>query len=128
MQDVKPFSYFERILAWRYLSSRGKESALSTIALLSFFGIILGVAVLILTMSVMNGFREEIVSRILGAKGHIILSAKKQTSFAPDPALLGGLAKVDDVKSVVPTVSQKVLAQDTASVLPPIAMRPSGTY
>ena len=68
-----PFSYFERLVAWRYLRSRRKETAVSVIASISFVGIMLGVATLIVVMAVMNGFRAELMSRILGINGHVIL-------------------------------------------------------
>ncbi len=65
------FSAFERMVAFRYLRARRKEGFISVIAGFSFLGIGLGVATLIIVMSVMNGFREELLSRILGLNGHI---------------------------------------------------------
>ncbi len=69
----RPFSTFERLVAWRYLRSRRKEAFISVIAGFSFIGIMLGVATLIIVMAVMNGFRTELISRILGINGHIIV-------------------------------------------------------
>src|SRR5699024_8542016 len=68
-----PFSYFERLVAWRYLRSRRKETVISVIALISFIGIMLGVATLIVVMAVMNGFRAELMVRILGVNGHLVV-------------------------------------------------------
>ncbi len=68
-----PFSAFERMVAWRYLRSRRKEAFISVIAGFSFIGIMLGVATLIIVMAVMNGFRTELISRILGINGHMIV-------------------------------------------------------
>jgi lipoprotein-releasing system permease protein len=68
------FSPFERMVAWRYLRSRRKETVISVIASISFFGIMLGVATLIIVMAVMNGFRAELLTRILGINGHLIMS------------------------------------------------------
>jgi lipoprotein-releasing system permease protein len=68
-----PFSGFERMVAWRYLRSRRKEAFISVIAGFSFVGIMLGVATLIIVMAVMNGFRTELISRILGINGHMII-------------------------------------------------------
>jgi lipoprotein-releasing system permease protein len=65
------FSPFERMVAWRYLGSKKAEGFVSVIAAFSFMGIMLGVATLIIVMSVMNGFREELFSRILGLNGHM---------------------------------------------------------
>src|SRR5690606_6723293 len=56
-----PFSVFERMVAWRYLRSRRKEAFISVIAGISFAGIMLGVATLIIVMAVMNGFRAELM-------------------------------------------------------------------
>ncbi|MEX1108839.1 MAG: lipoprotein-releasing system transmembrane subunit LolC, partial [Dongiaceae bacterium] len=69
------FSAFERIVAMRYLRPRRKEGFVSVIAGFSFLGIALGVATLIIVMSVMNGFREELMSRILGLNGHLTVSS-----------------------------------------------------
>lgn len=65
------FSPFERMVAWRYLRSRKAEGFVSVIAGFSFAGIMLGVATLIIVMSVMNGFRAELFDRILGLNGHM---------------------------------------------------------
>jgi len=71
--SARPFSAFERIVAWRYLRARRKEAFISVIAGFSFVGIMLGVATLIIVMAVMNGFRTELISRILGINGHMIV-------------------------------------------------------
>lgn len=65
------FSPFERMVAGRYLRGRGRESFISVIAWFSLIGIALGVATLIVVMSVMNGFREQLLDRILGLNGHL---------------------------------------------------------
>lgn len=65
------FSLFERMVAWRYLRSKKAEGFVSVIAGFSFAGIMLGVATLIIVMAVMNGFRQELFSRILGINGHM---------------------------------------------------------
>lgn len=65
------FSPFERLVAWRYLRSKKAEGFVSVTAGFSFVGIMLGVATLIIVMSVMNGFRQELFSRILGLNGHV---------------------------------------------------------
>ncbi len=68
------FSPFEWMLAGRYLRSRRKEAFVSVIAGFSFLGIMLGVATLIVVMAVMNGFRTELLDRILGLNGHLIVN------------------------------------------------------
>ena len=65
------FNSFERMVAFRYLRARRAEGFVSVIAIFSLLGIALGVATLIIVMSVMNGFRAELVGRILGLNGHL---------------------------------------------------------
>ena len=62
---------FERMVSGRYLRSRGRENFISVVAWFSLIGIALGVATLIIVMSVMNGFREQLLNRILGVNGHL---------------------------------------------------------
>jgi len=71
--STSPFSAFEWMIAGRYLRSRRKETFISIIAGFSFIGIMLGVATLIIVMAVMNGFRAELLDRILGVNGHMIV-------------------------------------------------------
>ena len=66
-------SKIERIIAFRYLKPKKKEGFLNIISIFSFIGISLGVAVLIIVMSVMNGFRTELVNKILGFNAHVII-------------------------------------------------------
>ena len=73
-RDTLPFSAYEWMLAWRYLRARREEGFISVIAGFSFTGIMLGVATLIIVMAVMNGFRNELFSKILGLNGHIIVN------------------------------------------------------
>ena len=63
----------ERLIAFRYLRPKKKEGFLKVISIFSFFGIALGVAILIIVMSVMNGFRTELINKILGFNPHIIV-------------------------------------------------------
>src|SRR5215208_4579906 len=65
------FNPFERMVAFRYLRARRAEGFVSVIAIFSLLGIALGVATLIIVMSVMNGFRADLVNRILGLNGHL---------------------------------------------------------
>src|SRR5213083_1934771 len=65
-----PFAPFEWLLSGRYLRARRKEGFISVIAGFSFLGILLGVATLIIVMAVMNGFRKELLDKILGLNGH----------------------------------------------------------
>jgi len=104
-----PFSLFERMVAWRYLRSRRKETVISVIASISFIGIMLGVATLIIVMAVMNGFRTELLTRILGINGHIILQPIERPldDYAEVARRIAG---VPGVKYVIPLVEGQVLA------------------
>ena len=62
---------FQRMVAWRYLRARRSEGFISVIAGFSMVGIALGVGTLIVVMAVMNGFRQELVERVLGLNGHL---------------------------------------------------------
>ena len=66
-------SKIERVIAFRYLKPKKKEGFLKVISIFSFTGITLGVAILIIVMSVMNGFRTELIDKILGFNPHIIV-------------------------------------------------------
>ena len=68
-----PFAPFEWMLSLRYLRARRREGFISVIAGFSFLGIMLGVATLIIVMAVMNGFRQELLDKILGLNGHLLI-------------------------------------------------------
>jgi lipoprotein-releasing system permease protein len=70
---TRPFAAFEWMLSLRYLRARRKEGFISVIAGFSFLGIMLGVATLIIVMAVMNGFRKELLDKILGLNGHLLI-------------------------------------------------------
>jgi lipoprotein-releasing system permease protein len=70
---TRPFAPFEWMLSLRYLRSRRREGFISVIAGFSFLGIMLGVATLIIVMAVMNGFRKELLDKILGLNGHLLV-------------------------------------------------------
>lgn len=102
------FSPFERMMAWRYLRARKAEGFVSVIAGFSFLGIMLGVATLIIVMSVMNGFRAELVDRILGLNGH--LNVYSQTGPLENyMSIVNRLETIDGVEGVRPMVEGQVL-------------------
>ena len=70
-------SKLENKIALRYLRTRKKDGFLNVISTFSFIGISLGVAVLIIVMSVMNGFRSELINKIVGFNSHIIVHSWK---------------------------------------------------
>src|SRR6202161_789438 len=70
------FTPFEWMIAARYLRAKRQESFISVISLFSLIGIALGVATLIIVMSVMNGFRVELLKSILGLSGHVTIQSQ----------------------------------------------------
>ena len=104
-----PFSAFERMVAWRYLRSRRKDTVISAISLISFLGIMLGVATLIIVMAVMNGFRAELLTRILGVNGHLIVQPIDR-AFDDYVEVAGRIEGVPGVRYAIPLVEGQVLA------------------
>ena len=86
-------SKIERIIAFRYLKPKKKEGFLRVISIFSFTGIALGVAILIIVMSVMNGFRTELINKILGFNPHIIVKPYEKRINKSDVNKLGALKK-----------------------------------
>jgi lipoprotein-releasing system permease protein len=101
-------SSFERMVAWRYLRSKKAEGFVSVIAGFSFTGIMLGVATLIIVMSVMNGFRQELFSRILGLNGHMNAYSLSGPLYNYEP-LASDIQFVDGVASVTPIIESQGL-------------------
>src|SRR5271155_5045036 len=106
---TRPFSAFEWMLSLRYLRARRKEGFISVIAGFSFLGITLGVATLIIVMAVMNGFRQELLSKILGLNGHL-LTQPLESPLTDFEAVAGRVAKVDGVYLAAPIVEGQALA------------------
>lgn len=102
------FSPFERMMAGRYLRARKAEGFVSVIAGFSFLGIMLGVATLIIVMSVMNGFREELVGRILGLNGHLNVYGQNGPIYNY-MAMVDKIENTAGVSSVRPMIEGQVL-------------------
>ncbi|ACD72309.1 hypothetical protein P053_02507 [Brucella abortus 01-4165] len=105
-----PFSAFERMIAWRYLRARRRETFISVIAGFSFTGIMLGVATLIIVMAVMNGFRAELLTRILGINGHLIMQPidRPLDDYAD---LIKRVDAIPGIKFAIPVVEGQALVQ-----------------
>ncbi|PRD41958.1 lipoprotein-releasing system transmembrane subunit LolC [Phyllobacterium phragmitis] len=112
-QGSGPFSAFERMIAWRYLRSRRRDSFISVIAGFSFTGIMLGVATLIIVMAVMNGFRAELLTRILGINGHIIMQPTERP-FDDYADLIKRIDAIPGVSYAIPVVEGQALVQGNA--------------
>jgi lipoprotein-releasing system permease protein len=103
------FSAFERMVAMRYLRSRRQEGFISVIAWFSLLGIALGVATLIIVMSVMNGFRHELMGRILGLNGHIGVYALAGGPLNDFEQVAAAVARVPGVRAVAPMIEGQAL-------------------
>ncbi|MEM8751102.1 MAG: lipoprotein-releasing ABC transporter permease subunit [Pseudomonadota bacterium] len=97
------------MLARRYLGSRRKETFISVISIISFIGVMLGVMTLIIVMAVMNGFRTELLDRILGINGHLIVQPI-HSSFTDYDAVAKRLEGVNGVTLALPLIEGEVLA------------------
>ena len=103
------FTPLERLLAFRYLRSRRSEGFISVIAWFSFAGITLGVATLIIVMSVMNGFRSELVKRILGLNGHLGITSVEGIHISNYESLTVTIAENPDIIAAIPQIESQVL-------------------
>ena len=104
----RAFSALEWQIAGRYLRARRRDSFISVIAGISFLGIMLGVATLIVVMAVMTGFRADLLERILGVNGHATIRAY-ETAYKDRDALMARLEQVDGVVLVTPLLDGQAM-------------------
>ena len=103
------FSAVERLVAFRYLRAKRQEGFISVVAWFSFLGIMLGVATLIIVMSVMNGFRAELLDRIIGLNGHVtVTNLERRIGDYDDVAVR--LENRGDVLYATPMIEGQVMA------------------
>src|ERR1700753_2081378 len=115
-RGTHPFAPWEWIVAFRYLRPKRADGYISIISILSLIGIALGVAALIIVMAVMNGFRHELLSRILGLNGHIIV----QGYAGPLPnydQLAARVRNVPGVVRVAPIIDGQVMGSANGTTL-----------
>jgi lipoprotein-releasing system permease protein len=103
----RPFGPFERMLALRYIGAKREHGGLAFISVVSVIGITLGVWALILTMSIMNGFRLELISKIIGFEPHVFVI----TNGLPKPQVD---ALIDEVRQRPGVVSVEPMTEGTA--------------
>ncbi|MDI1345726.1 MAG: lipoprotein-releasing ABC transporter permease subunit [Pseudolabrys sp.] len=106
---TRPFSPFEWMLSLRYLRARRKEGFISVIAGFSFLGIVLGVATLIIVMAVMNGFRGELLDKILGLNGHLLIQPLEKP-LTDWEEVAARISAVKGVRLAAPIVEGQALA------------------
>ncbi len=114
--DTKPFAPFEWLLASRYLRARRKEGFVSVIAAVSFLGIMLGVATLIIVMAVMNGFRKDLFAKILGLNGHVVVY-KVGAPFTDYADVTKAVSRADGVVRAIPLIEGQVMVSSAVQAL-----------
>ena len=102
------FNRFEWQIAGRYIRSRRREGVISLIAWASFLGIMIGVATLIIVMAVMNGFRADLLERILGVGGHAVVRPYGG-AFQSQKEVVDRLVQLDGVQRVTPVLEAQVM-------------------
>ncbi|MHC2085906.1 lipoprotein-releasing ABC transporter permease subunit [Methylobacterium sp. CM6244] len=107
--STPPFAAFEWIIAGRYMRARRRGGGVSVVAFFSVLGIALGVATLIIVLSVMNGFRTELLSKIVGINGHVFVTPIDKL-FTDYVDLSERLSKVAGVRSAIPLVEGQAFA------------------
>jgi lipoprotein-releasing system permease protein len=107
---ARPFSAWERTLAIRYLLTKRSHGGVALISVISFTAIALAVAALIITMSIMNGFRSELTGKILGFNGHAYVVGGA-TDTAGRAAMVARLRAVPGVIQALPVVESQALVQ-----------------
>jgi len=109
VQATRPFAAFEWMVAFRYLRARNAQKSISVIAGFSFLGIMLGVAALIVVMSVMNGFRHDLMEKMIGLNGHMFLQGV-ETPLTDYEAVVERVSKVPGVTLALPLVEGQAFA------------------
>jgi len=107
--QTRPFAPFEWMVSVRYLRARRKEGFISVIAGFSFLGIMLGVATLIIVMAVMNGFRKELLGKIVGLNGHILVQPL-ETPLTDWEQVSDRISQIPGILVAAPLVEGQALA------------------
>jgi len=110
VKKTRYFAAYEWMVALRYMWPRRRQGFTSLISVISFIGILIGVWALIVVMSVMNGFRAELLIRILGINGHLVMQPL-DTSFTDYQDLVARLEREEGVRFVLPAIEGQALVQ-----------------
>ena len=103
-------SKIERTVAYRYIKPKKKEGFLKVISIFSFLGIMLGVATLIIVMSVMNGFRTELINKIVNINGHILIYPTQQEGIKDFESIESKINNFEFVEKSIPMIEAQILA------------------
>ena len=110
LRPAAPFSAWERSLAVRYLRAKRRDGGVALISIIAFIGVMLAVAVLIIVMSVMNGFRAEFLDKMLGFNGHMFVTG--QVLNEPERTIaLQRIRAIPEVVQAAPLIEAQALVQ-----------------
>ncbi len=110
--------FFELFLCLRYLKARRKQAFISVISIISIIGVMVGVMALIVVLSVMNGFRADLMSKILGVRAHIVVS-NFGGPFTDYHKMIDDIKNIDDVTGVTPAIYSQVMIKSSGSARAP---------
>jgi lipoprotein-releasing system permease protein len=113
-RQAVPFAPFEWMLSGRYLRARRREGFISVIAGFSFLGIMLGVATLIVVMAVLNGFRKELLDKILGLNGHILVQPL-ESPLTDWQDVAERISQVQGIRLAAPVIDGQALASSRSN-------------
>jgi len=116
-RGAPPFALYERMIAGRFLLATRKDGGVALMSIIAFVGVALAVAALIAVMSIMNGFRHELLTRLLGVDGHVYVQAPNMT-LAEAEEIHNRLEALDGVDTVYPMVAGQALATAQGAVAP----------
>jgi lipoprotein-releasing system permease protein len=111
-----PFGRWERMLASRYLRAKKSEGGVALISVISFTGVTLAVAILIIVMSVMNGFRAELLNKILGFNGHVFVTGGLLDNPAMRDNALARIKQVPGVTQAMPVIEAQAIAEGPSQI------------
>ncbi len=114
-RQARPFGRWEQMLASRYLRAKRSEGGVGLITVISFAGVTLAVAILIIVMSVMNGFRAELLNKILGFNGHVFVTGAVLDGDAREPAVQR-ILKVPGVTQAIPVIEAQAIAMGPSQI------------
>ena len=113
---ARPFGLWERMLAGRYQPAKRSEGGVAQISIISYTGVTLAVAILIIVMSVMNGFRSELLSKILGFNGHVFVTGGLLDNARMRDDAVEKIAKVPGVTQAFPVIDAQAIAMGPGQV------------
>ena len=130
VRPAGPFSAWERSIAARYLRAKKKQGGVALVSIISFIGVMLAVAVLISVMSIMNGFRSELMGKILGFNPH--LSVQGSILNSPyRPLVVARIKQIPGVVQVSPMVEAQAMVtsrgQITGAIVRGLSQAAAGT-